>query len=91
MQAHIKNDGQKESVNKSEIIMGGVNPIVVCHRARVGSGGYINLNNTGEYVCRAEAIFSVNIDFKVTACYQKSSKYLSPFLNNGYGDLNVFL
>lgn len=36
MQEHIKNDGQKESVNRSEIIMGGVNPIVLRHRARVG-------------------------------------------------------
>lgn len=36
MQAHIKNDGQKESVNRSEIIMGGVNPIVLFHRVRVG-------------------------------------------------------
>lgn len=32
---HIKNDGQKESVNRGEIIMGGENPIVL-HRARVG-------------------------------------------------------
>lgn len=36
MQAHIKNDGQKESVNRSEIIMGGENPIVLFHRVRVG-------------------------------------------------------
>lgn len=36
MQAHIKNDGQKESVNGREIIMGGVNPIVLSHR---GEGG----------------------------------------------------
>lgn len=36
MQAHIKNDGQKESVNRSEIIMGVVNPFVLSHRVRVG-------------------------------------------------------
>ena len=35
---HIENDGQKESVNRSGIIMGGVNPIVLCHRARVREG-----------------------------------------------------
>ncbi len=29
MKGHIKNDGQKESVKRSEIIMDGVNPIVL--------------------------------------------------------------
>lgn len=36
MQAHIRNDGQKDSVNRSEIITGGVNPIVLSDGARVG-------------------------------------------------------
>lgn len=39
MQAYVKNDGQRESVNRSEI-MGAVNPIVLSHRVRVeGRGG----------------------------------------------------
>lgn len=32
MQGRIKNDGQQQSVNRSDIIMGGVNPIVLSHR-----------------------------------------------------------
>lgn len=51
MQAHIKNDGQKESVNRAEIIMGGANPIVRCHRARVGERLVAHINNTCGLVC----------------------------------------
>lgn len=36
MWAHIKNDGQNKNVNRSELIMGGVKPIVLCHRVRAG-------------------------------------------------------
>lgn len=51
MQAHIKNDGQRESVNRAEIIMGGANPIVRCHRARVGERLVAHINNTRGPVC----------------------------------------
>lgn len=37
IQGHIKKDGQMESVNRNEIIMGGVNPLCSLTGRTVGS------------------------------------------------------
>lgn len=67
MQAHIKNDGQKESVNRSEIIMGGVNPIVLYSRVGERSSTHQPPQHRTVYLQG-----SILEQYLVSACYQKS-------------------